>query len=125
MRRKKWMRRGKKRTGRPVCTREVRADRTRKPHVHMSRIVATRGGWPQVCVCGICMFTRLLVSRSWSTCATTLVLVTVGSSRYVSQMLDEFPDDRLVTFLPGIGVGKGHTHGDTDSISSPVHVPHS
>jgi len=30
-----------------------------------------------------------------------------------SRMLDEFPDDRLVTFLSGVGIGKGHTDPPT------------
>lgn len=86
-----------------VRARQARLIEVETAHPHVANCGDSGGGWPQVCVCDMCIFMRLLANRSRRTCGSH---DDAGFSygRLVSirsQMFDEFPDDRLVIFLSG------------------------
>ena len=83
----------------------------------MSRIVTQAGRY----VCAIYVYSHSYIftrkpqgapADRATVVVTTMITVMVGLSLYVLGYLDEFQDDRLVTFLIGIGVGKGYKRTD-------------
>jgi len=106
---------GKKATGCSVYTRvrarEVRLIELENRTSTCRELWRLRGGWPQVCVYGIHIFTRLLVSRSWRTCGSRDD-AGLSYGRFVPVRFSDawrVPRWPVGHFSLRLGVGKGYT----------------